>query len=156
MENCLLHRIIGMKQLTNYEFFKIEINDKKSAPIDIVKAGIYETKEGRGGSTFKELKTSLNISDSAKKKTTWAHIVIYEILFADVFELKITEPSYFLRSTKVYAVEPDSIEFMKFYLQDLSLNSKSILRFNLNTVKTRELWLEIFNEDNPSLKITDA
>ena len=142
--------------LTDYEFFKIEINDKNSSPIDIIKAGYYETSEGKGGSTFTELKSLMTVVDSAKKKTTWVHITLEESLYADVLEMNITEPEYYLRNVKVYAVMPDSTGFKRYYNQDIILNSKAPLRFNLNRIKTKELWLEIFNEDNKPLKISDA
>lgn len=142
--------------LTDYEYLKIEINDKKSAPINIIKAGYYETISGKGGSTFTEIKSSKMVLDSSKKKTTWLHLVFDESTYTDVLEIKILEPTYYLRSSKAYTVKQESRVYKKYYLQDISLNSGAALRFNLDHVKTKELWLEIFNEDNSPLIISEA
>src|ERR1017187_5469646 len=62
--------------VSDYEYFKIEIDDKHSDPVNIIKIGYYEDATNYSGLT--EIKSALQITDSAKKKTTWAHIIFNE------------------------------------------------------------------------------
>lgn len=140
--------------LTNYTFLKIVINDKRSSPLDIIKAGYYESSTVKG--SYTPLKSSLTVSDSAKSKTTWAHIIFNEEIIPDETEISISEPPFYMRSANVYYSNNNSKKGERYFLTSITINSKASKRFQLEgQVRAKELWFEIINEDNPPLKISD-
>jgi hypothetical protein len=137
--------------LNNYTFYRIEINDKYSAPVDVIKAGYYESTSVNGA--FTELKSSLVISDSAKQKTTWLRLTFEEPVYINAIELKITGPEYYLRSANIYLTD-DRNKSKISLTANITIDSKSPLHYNIDEIKSKEIWLEIFNEDNSPLKIS--
>lgn len=139
--------------LSNYTFYRIEINDKHSAPVDVIKAGYYESSSVNGA--FTELKSSLVTSDSAKQKATWLHLLFDEPVYIDAIELKITEPEYYLRSANIYSLSKMSKRGI-IHAGSVTIDSKSSLHYNIDKIKTGEVWIEIFNEDNRPLKFAEV
>jgi len=140
--------------LTDYTFYKIELNDKHSAPVDIIKAGYYKLVTAKG--LFTELKPFRTISDSAKQKATWVHLLFEYAVEVNEVEFEIRAPAYFLRPFDLYYSTGSSKIERKIYPGKLTLNSKSSLRFNIGGIKVKELWFKIFNEDSPPLIISEV
>ncbi len=139
--------------LTNYDFYKVEIDDKHSAPVDIIKAGYYEAKVTKG--IFTQLKSSFVVSDSTKQKTTWVHLMLDDTLEINEVQFNIHAPEYFLRQVNVYFTNKKSKGNYRDYIDQLALNSKLPLRFAIGSIRTKELWFEVQNEDNVPLKLSD-
>jgi hypothetical protein len=137
--------------VSDYEYFKIEIDDKHSDPVNIIKIGYYEDATNYGGLT--EIKSTLQITDSSLKKTTWAHIIFNENVSVNVVEFKINKPEYYHRTVNVYGAIDDTSKRKRIFTESITLNSKFNNSFDINTVKIKELWFEILNEDNPGLDI---
>jgi hypothetical protein len=138
--------------LTNYTYYKIEINDKNSAPLDIVKAGYYDIITTKGAYTG--VKTSMTVSDSTKQKRTWVHVKFEERNYIDEFEFKIVGPKYFLRKAYLYTGRDDKSGNVNKESSDrFLLDSKSPLLFP-TALFTNEVWFEIINEDDAPLKIS--
>lgn len=135
--------------LTNYTYYQIEINDKNSAPLDIVKAGYYDEVTTKG--SYSELKSSVTISDSMKQKRTWVRVKFDEGCYIDNFEFKIDAPKYFLRNVNLYAGW-DGLRRGKDLSDRFILDSKASFAFPIGFF-TNELWFEIINEDDAPLKI---
>ncbi len=140
--------------LTNYDFYKIEIDDKNSAPVDIIKVGFYEAKITQG--IFTQLKSSFVVSDSAKQKTTWVHLMLNDTFEINEVQFNIHAPEYFLRQVNVYYTKRKSKGNYQDYIEQFSLNSKLPLRFSIGIIRTKELWLEVQNEDNVPLQFSDV
>ncbi len=140
--------------LTNYDFYKIEIDDKHSAPVDIIKVGFYEAKITQG--IFTQLKSSFVVSDSTKQKTTWVHLMLDDTLEINEVQFNIHAPEYFLRQVNVYYTNNKSKRNYRDYIEQFSLNSKLPLRFSIGSIRTKELWYEVQNEDNAPLQFSDV
>jgi hypothetical protein len=140
--------------LTNYTFYRIELNDRYSAPVDIIKAGYYETTTVEG--LYTELKPIRIISDSAKQNATWVHLLFEYAVNVDEIEFEISQPAYYLRPVDLFYSTGSLKNEMKLYPGKLTLNSKSSLRFHMGGIRVKEVWLKIFNADNPPLRIAEV
>jgi len=138
--------------LSNYSFYKIELNDKHSAPVDVLKAGYYESTIIKG--QFTELKSQMSITDSLKQKVTWAQITFEDTLSVDEIEFTINGPLYYLRPVDLFYSIGVTKTKNKIYFDRITLDSKSSLRFDIGRIKVKEMWFKIYNEDSPLLKIS--
>jgi len=139
--------------LSNYAFYKIEISDKHSPPLNILNAGAYESVTTQG--SFSLLKSSWTVHDSLQKKTSWFHLKLDEAHALDFLELDVSFPEFFVRNASVYQADPIHPGRKKL-VQSAVFTSKSAIRLDFYGLRLQELWIEISNDDNPPLKITEA
>ena len=140
--------------LTNYAFYKIEFDDKHSDPLDIIKAGYYDAKSTKG--IYTELNSSFVVSDSAKQKTTWVHLMFEDTLEIDEVQFGIRVPEYFLRTADIFYSNNLSKRDYNNHIFQITLNSKLPLRFSVGAIRTKELWFEIMNYDNVPLQFSEV
>ena len=139
--------------LTNYPFLRLVINDKNSAPLDIIKAIHYESFSVAG--SYTELKSRFVTSDSVKTKTTWVHVIFNEELIPDEFKVSVAAPVRYLRRVNIYYVNSQTKTGEKYFHSSVVLNSELSQRFSFGEgVRAKELWLEVINEDSPALSIS--
>jgi hypothetical protein len=137
--------------LSDYFFYKIEINDKRSAPINILKAGAYESITTKGSFTL--VKSSWSLNDSSKKKQSWIRLQLEPGCITDVLEMDVSAPAYYVRNAAIYRVQEKSTGKSMVFVQSVVLNSKTPVRIALNGLRAQELWIAIDNHDNPSLTV---
>ncbi|MEO8150034.1 MAG: hypothetical protein ABI723_20520 [Bacteroidia bacterium] len=139
--------------LSNYEYYRIEINDKNSKPLNILSAGYNESITN--SAPFTEISPPNIIDvDSIKTKTTWVHIPIYGSSIIDFIIINVASPKYFLRSVDEYAVSINKGRPSERVWIDASvINSAKQNKIRLPYM-VDEFVLCIHNEDNPPLKIS--
>lgn len=141
--------------LSDYAYFKLEINDNWRLPINILRVGYYDTEMVRGQSTqfdfvITEQKDSL--------KTSYIQLDLPDTTYIERLKLDVSGAEYYSRYTKVMVKrmytnrKKKKVESYEF-VGSFDLNSNSSNEFSFNGVATRTLYLEIDNKDNPPLKI---
>lgn len=141
--------------LSDYTYFKLEINDNWRLPINILRVGYYDTEMVRGQSTqfdfvITEQKDSL--------KTSYIQLDLPDTTYIERLKLDVSGAEYYSRYTKVMVKrmytnrKKKKVESYEF-VGSFDLNSNSSNEFSFNGVATRTLYLEIDNKDNPPLKI---
>lgn len=144
---------------SNYALYALAIDDSSSAPLNIVKAGFYET-VSQSGNYMKIPALEFTQNDSAHTKKTYARIEFPELVLIDKIELGIDGPAYYLRNARLLAKQEKilkkgkKVEYLE-PLQHFTLNSSKANAFFLPAIKAKELFLEIDNHDAPALSITD-
>ena len=138
--------------LSDYFFYKIEINDKRSPPINILKAGAYESITTKGLYTL--LKSSWSIKDSLPKKQSWIHLQLEPGSISDVLEMDVSAPAFYVRNAAIYRMQETSHGKTLVFVQSVVINSKAPIRLSLNGLRAQELWIGIDNHDNPPLTVT--
>lgn len=146
--------------LSNYLYYKIEVNDSASAPLNILKAGFYDTYSENG--KYTEVKSlQINQADSIKLKKTYIKFTFDSPQYIDKIDLEIDGPVYFLRKASVCELKKDSVkkrEVRSYYetIQEVELASNHPNAINFSNFQSKEFYLVIENEDNQPLKIRAA
>ena len=141
--------------LNAYKFLRIDFNDKKSLPINILEAGVYESRFfTQSPIEIKEYQEEV-ISVNEKKRT--------QIKFVAPTSQKINtisfdiDTQYFLRKANILVEKTRKIkkriETYNEVVARFELNSKNKNTFELSNLSAKEFTLEIENQDNPPLKI---
>ncbi|NBP71114.1 MAG: hypothetical protein EBU52_20540, partial [Cytophagia bacterium] len=146
--------------LSNYTFYKLEIDDSSSAPLNILGAGYYEQLTQEGGYTaIPDLK--IETTDSSQSKQTFIKINLDTIRTIDRIEMAMTGQPYFLRRASLYSLQYSKNKRgdLESYLQweyDIELSSKQATILDVNALRSKQLTVIINNEDNPPLQLKTA
>ncbi len=147
--------------LSDYRYFKIEISDSASPAINILKAGYYDTYTEDAKYT-KLITPKVSQVDSAETKETYVRITFDELHAVDKFVIQAEGPHYYYRNCFIGRIEKEyskNGKSKRYFYPDkqftLSSNSSNIV-FGEKNMNYGELYLQIKNEDNPPLKITDV
>lgn len=158
-DNTMVVKIVDFP-LSNYTFYKLEIDDSSSAPLNILSAGYYEqqTEEGKY-TTIDDLK--IKATDSMQRKQTFIRISLDTIMTIDRVKIAMTGQPYFLRRASLYSLQYSTNrkgEQGSFFQweYDMELSSKQTTILNVNELRSKELLVIIDNEDNPPLKLESA
>ena len=136
--------------LTDYLYYKIEINDKYSEPLDIITVGRTQVQKASG--KYSEFAPGYEVIDSISNKTSWVFIRMQDSIPVDLIELKISEPEFFLRDAIIRVYKSDS----SYTDYPVVINSKNSLIFNLNGIKAKNISIRIDNKDNPPIKLSEV
>ena len=164
-DNYLLHAMQSEKEtsemnvlnfpLSDYAYFKLEINDNWKLPINILKVGYYDTQKAKG------LSTTFNCQVANQKdtlKTSLVEVVLPGPMYIEELQMTVSGVEYFSRWTTV-KVKREGIDRKKNAYEyfetlgsfDLNSNSENKISFGGSVVK--ELLVEIDNRDNQPLKV---
>lgn len=130
---------------SSYKYFTIIINGKGLLPINIMKAGVYE--DVRYNSKYVALPgPAIYQKDSTDK--SYIRLIFNDEYVIEKINLNVEGPKFFNRP--VYINEGYFSEQNAYRLRPDATAISSV------NVKTKELNLIIYNEDNPALKIKSA
>ncbi len=145
--------------LSDYSYFKIEVDDSKSAPIKILKVGYYDDYSELG--KYTEV-PGMKISqiDSSEVKRSYIKITFDTPQYIDKLELNFGGPSYFLRNVNITNLiidssgrdhRDDESYFETMQKIEISSNYSNVIYFS--KFKTKDFYLLVENGDNQPLKI---
>jgi hypothetical protein len=144
--------------LSDYAFFKIEIDDSASASLKINKAGYYDTEAEEG--KYSEIPVfKLTHFVSKKDKKTYVRVLLNEQYYLDKLELKIEGPTYYLRNASISkrlgdpAVKwDDNSSYESIQTFELASNNPNII--DVSGLIADEFYIIIENDDNQPLHIS--
>ena len=137
--------------LSNYEFFRLEISDSLSAPLNILKVGNYHSNNPLA--LVQEVPhKSLLQSDSAKLKQSIIQIKLGANQLVHRLKLTAGGPKFFKRSAALYSLSYDKKKLRKDYICGLEFSSESNNEFAIPETYGKEFLLAIENNDSPPLK----
>ncbi|MDB5260850.1 MAG: hypothetical protein JWQ14_131, partial [Adhaeribacter sp.] len=143
--------------LSDYEYYQLEINDSTSAPLNILKAGYYDTYSENGkytpvpGVRFTQ-------TDSAAVKQTFIFFRTKAPVPADKITFSINGPAYYLRQATLYQAIYQKKRRRKTYktyepVASFRLQSDKENTFSLSGFKSDDFYLGVHNQDNPPLQL---
>jgi hypothetical protein len=146
--------------LSSYRYYKLLINDKKSAPLNIIKAGHYVYTQSEGPSYFSVPGSKITQADSIKEKRTYVKISFDTLHLLDRIIWNISGSPFYLRNATLFSVinridKKGRPEKFQDYISSFQLSSKSENVLYLPGIKVDNLVLVIENDDNPPLKNVD-
>ncbi|MFC5271653.1 hypothetical protein [Adhaeribacter terreus] len=143
--------------LSDYEFYKLEINDSASAPLNILTAGFYDFNAENGQyEIIPEL--SLKRTDSANIKKTFLWFSAEMPVLIDKLDFKIDSATFYLRNATVFVRKTVNDRRNKKLeswvpVQSFQLRSDGKNAFQFTGFRAKEFYVEIENADNPPLNI---
>lgn len=145
--------------LSDYEYYRLVINDSTSAPLNILSAGYYDTYSENGKYTAVP-DVKFTQTDSAKVKQTYIYFRNPAPVHADKITWQINGPAYYLRQATLYAAQFRQKRRRKTYktyepVATFTLQSNKENTFALSNFKSHDFYLVIHNQDNPPLRITN-
>ena len=149
------YHVIGFP-LSNYRYFKIQFSDSNQAPLNIVRAGYFDSKVEQG--KFLQIP-----SPTIFQKDSTDHISYLKLLFKDAnridrLEFVINGPRYYVRHAELALLVADKHHQKHFEnIVSFELKSNSPHAIDLPVaLQNKEFYLLIKNNNNPSLKITSV
>lgn len=140
--------------LIDYPFFRIEIDDRNSSPVNVIKAGIYNTTHAAVPVSYTQVNTTHSIRDSVAQKTTWADVTFGQPMAVDKIEVTVDAPPFFLRNVDVYAIEKDTANgIRRQFVMNATFRSDEPIVLYPGTIRARGITFAIGNRDNPPLVI---
>lgn len=144
--------------LNSYRFLKIDFDDKKTLPINILKAGNFH-------SPFEKhllqqiIPKSSSITQLPNEKKTQIHLVFEgpQVINQIVFDIK--KPALYKRNAGLYKNVTRKIKHKTATYQENSINfelsSDTKNTFNISQIFEKELFITIDNQDNQPLTISE-
>ncbi|WP_420580871.1 hypothetical protein [Reichenbachiella sp.] len=164
-ENYLLHAMQSQEEtsemkilnfpLSDYAFFKLEIDDNWRLPINILKVGYYDRQLEKGVRTVYDCPI---VSQEDTLKTSSIKVIFPEPVYMEQLQFSVSGEDYYLRPT-IVKVKKEGIDRKKNeyeYFESLGsfeLNSNSENSISFGGAIVQELLIEIDNRDNHPLKV---
>ncbi|HXB13687.1 MAG TPA: hypothetical protein VNZ45_16990 [Bacteroidia bacterium] len=141
--------------LSDYKYFKIDISDSLSPPINILKAGYYDTYSEAG--KYTELPApQVTQVDSAEKSETYVKVSFAEPQLINKIYIEVQGPHYYFRDACIGVIEESGRKGLKIFYprsESFILSSNSEHSIHSPEFKGNVFYLRITNHDNPPLKI---
>ncbi|WP_181304744.1 DUF3999 family protein [Rufibacter sp. XAAS-G3-1] len=147
--------------LSDYRYFRLQLNDSASAPLNILQAGYYDTYSEAGKYTRIPIQ-SLTRVDSTQNQTTYLHLRFGQPVYPEQIVFHISAPHLYFRSGQVIMGKQKGQERrrkrrrrarMEEISVPLLLHSNAPAVLELPRQKVEELTIQIENADNPPLTI---
>ena len=141
--------------LSDYEFLKLEMNDKDQLPINILKIGYKDSQVNKGVVT--SFQCPITSKNDTLGKTTF-QVKFEQPMYIERLGFNIIEPEYFSRNAAV-SVEKEratSKKKIEHYFENIgndNLNSNGKNTIDVRPTKTESLRIEIQNGDDVALSI---
>lgn len=132
---------------SKYRYYKIEINNRKRDPIDIVRAGIYTTSAER---MVRQIATVKPNAKQGKKQTSY-FLDLDNNYYLSQLRLNVVSPKYYSRDINIYDVGHQPEELI--YNGQVSSSGLDIVSC---VAKTNKLRIDIINGDDKPLDITEV
>lgn len=141
--------------LSDYEYFRLDINDNWRLPINILKVGYYDTQKTVGKVTTFDCPIEYQ-KDSAKK--TYLKIAFDTPRYFEKLKIEVSGADYYSRYTDIL-VKKETVDrknrvstyFHK--IGSFELNSNSTNEVDLRRGALKEFYIQIDNRDNAPLKV---
>jgi hypothetical protein len=145
--------VIGFP-LSNYEYYMFEVSDYYSAPLNVLKAGYYDSYIMQG-KYLPVPAPSLMQSDSMTIKKTYIKITFNENYFIDQLKFTFEGPRFYKRNAIL--ADKQTLKNKQVYFEPIT--SLTIDSYSDNSMaikdyfRKKEFYLIIDNEDNEPLKL---
>jgi hypothetical protein len=149
--------------LSDYRYFRLQLNDSANAPLNILQAGYYDTSTEAGKYTAIPVQ-ELSRRDSALAKSTYITLRFAQPVYPDRLEFTITSPQLFYREGSIQLAIPEQSRRRKSKRKKRRELQQQTLPFLLSSnapagvalprQQVQELTVVIQNADNPPLEIS--
>ena len=143
--------------LSSYHYLKIDVDDRKTLPINILKAGIF-THKTRNKDLLEIHPKSSQITQIPSQKKTRIHVVFDNLQIINQVHFEISNPSLFKRTARIFLNKTrktkHKVETYQETLFNFELNSDIKNTFNIPQLFEKGFFIEIENQDNQPLSFS--
>ncbi|MGL1888720.1 MAG: hypothetical protein OCD76_19560 [Reichenbachiella sp.] len=141
--------------LSDFSFFKLQIENNIKEPINILKVGYYERQKTAGLSTNFDYPV-LSQTDSAN--TSFVRLDLPEMKYLEKLRFEVSGAQYYSRHMRILIKKEAENKRMEkvYHLQQigsLELNSNGNNEIEIGGIRLQALFIEIDNKDNLPLKL---
>jgi hypothetical protein len=141
-----------------YKYLKIDFNDKKTLPINILNVGFFNSEISKE-TLLKAPYKSKSIKELKLGKKTQIQINFDNPQIINQISFTISNPKFYKRNVSVYKKATRKVkhkfENYQEQLASFELNSEANNTFDISQIFEKELFIEIENQDNQPLTISD-
>lgn len=143
--------------VSDYEYYRLEINDSATAPLNILAAGYYDFNAEKGQYTEVPDLVFTRTDSSAVRKTYLRFKSTYPIRL-DQLVFEIDSPTFYLRNTSILVPQVSYNRHGKKQVEMVAVLQFQLGSDRKNEVQipdfiARDFYIEIANKDNPPLQI---
>jgi hypothetical protein len=143
--------------LTSYRYIKIEFDDKKTLPINVLKIGYFANKTTFNTQVEIVSKTTKILQIPTKKKTQ-IYVAFDYPQIVNQISLEIKQPNLFQRNARIFVNKKragnQKGSLFSETLANFELNSNHTNSFSIPQLFERNFFIEIDNRDNPALTVS--
>ncbi|WP_296144893.1 DUF3999 family protein [uncultured Flavobacterium sp.] len=157
-ENTFIYKNIPLPN-NKYRYLKIDFNDKKTLPIAILKVGKFSSQTS--ASALQEIKKEeFKIQEFPKAKKTRITFKFENSQIIDQISFTIKNASLYRRTAKIIVTRTEVYKKRKKNyeenLESFELTSGSTNTFSIATLREKEFYIDIENQDNQPLSISEV
>ncbi len=145
--------------LCSYRFLKIVFDDSTTLPINVLKMGSFQTQFSKQGAFQAIQPKSVQVSQEATTKKTLIKVQFDFPQWIDKMAFNLPQTPLFKRKARIYTEsarkEKHEIVTYQSDIIHIDLVSNQINAFEIPTTKQEIFFIEIENQDNPPLQITE-
>jgi hypothetical protein len=142
--------------LTSYRYLKIDFNDKKTLPINVLKIGFFTNKTNSPNVEEIFAKNSRILQIPAQKKTR-IYITFDNPQIVNQISFNISSPNLFQRNAQIYVNKKSllkhKVKTIQETISNFELNSDAKNAFAIPQLFEKEFFIEIENRDNQPLAL---
>lgn len=144
--------------LSSYRYLKIDLDDRKTLPINILKIGFFTNRINTPSVTEIVAKSTRILQIPAERKTR-IYITFNHPQIVNQIRFKISNPNLFQRNAQIYVNKKSPAKHKAVAYQELltnfELNSKHENSFTIPQLFEKKFFIEIENRDNPPLTFAE-
>lgn len=157
-ENTFIYKNIPLPN-NKYRYLKIDFNDKKTLPIAVLKVGKFSSQTS--ASVLQEIKKEeFKIQEFPKTKKTRITFKFENSQIIDQISFTIKNASLYRRTAKIIVNRTEVYKKRKKNyeenLESFELTSGSTNTFSIATLREKEFYIDIENQDNQPLSISEV
>ena len=142
--------------LTSYRYLKINFNDKKTLPINVLKIGFFTNKTSNP--KMEEIfPKNIQITQFSSPKNTRIEVTFHNPQIVNQISFNITNPNLFQRNAQIYVTKKRAMNHnagnFPEIVTNFELNSNQKNSFSIPQLFEKEFFIEIENQDNPPLTL---
>ena len=134
---------------SNYKYFKIEIDNKKEDPYNILKAGINVENNNKVVTVYNQNPTLKFIQKDSSDKKTYINVSNENSFLVNKISTFFSGPKFYNRTLEINYKRQNNIASS----QSKTIKSNSLNVLEINVGKEKSFQLVIDNNDNPPLKL---
>jgi len=143
--------------LNTYHYLKIDFDDQKTLPVNVLKAGNFNTKFQQN--TLQEIvPQKTTTTEIPSKKETQIHILFDAPQVINQISFEISKPTYYNRKAILFKqIKRNTKRKSQLFDEEIAsfeLNSNTKNKFTIPEILEKELFIKIENQDNPPLSIS--
>jgi hypothetical protein len=146
--------------LSNYAYYEILIDDWKNKPINVLKAGYFNTSVEKGKYSMLE-KAQINQTELKGEKESLVKLSYPEAQLFHKIQLKIDGPEFYYRNA-IIQVRDSMIGKRNKYetyfktVANIIISSNSLNTYYFDALWAKELFIRVSNNDDQALKISEV